>query len=1632
MEPSPSPRDLGTDAAPVVELAPELWARLPHELVFRSLGFLSANEVALTARLVCKSAAAHFERYRVVRLSRDLPRHEEATRSLLHLSSLRGLSLPRRVRVLALVAQTGRAEDLELAHRLSGVLPCHTSVMDAAAAAGQRNSCLWLRRQGCSWGGALAAAAAAGRRDMVEWLLQQDCGADSDGVGEAICSASRAGQEDMLWWLWELRQASIAQRGPPTPQPSASGEQRGSRGRVRAPAPPPERVFARRWLAALAQGSSLGALQRAWAATEGCFDPVVMDLLRTFSPVHDSHRREEVERRLCTQGLCRVLRLAALSPTPDWSAKADFLISRMGQHSPHLRCACPPDPLHPAASTPRVSPGGGSPSGSYSGSAANSGVGGTGLPPHLLASRLEWMRHRGFDLAPWAPELAAAVGDEDALQATRAAGVPPPPRAALVAAARGHVGVLAALREAGASIGESRALFLALRSGHRGAVEWLAGAFPGCVNALGVLEAATGCPGVSTVACPRCRAPAVAEPDGAADQAGTCAGGGDDAADGGGRSGAGGGGEADVAEAAPAGGGGAPVAGRLGDVAALLSWLVDEQGAPVVTSGEAYGEAAAVGGEEAIDWLAARRVEPPVTGQPYVLAAGLGDVATLAALRRAGVRLTPEAFVQAVAAVAEAAPGPSASSALRPPPSVPADCHAEADRSVAGGCAHHGVHAAGDACLATVEPPKAEEREGSRGRVPALWGALTWMAEAGGCEVDWEAAEAAARGAGSRALAVWLQEQRTVLLRQAAEGLGHAEGQAGERAKGASRKWWRKGRGKALEEANEMADHDDEVASAAISAPEVAVQVSRFHAETLDTSFTGDLVVRGLELTVGDKELLADAQLALKRGTRYGLVGRNGVGKSTLLRAVADRTIPGVPQSLKIIYVQQDQVPGDGRTALRTVMDAASRRGALSARIAALEAAYEGTEEAEDAEGSAQMAPAGFGGEQLGEGFGSSSDGEGSGGEGGRAGGPRSSGAGTGGGPAGAGPGGGCRQPRSLADLVAEILAERAEAEAFEAERTAAQRSGLRGQTATRQAVAARGQAKAAAQQQVTPDQAASLAPGVLAELYDELEGLDGSEDEDAQRAAAVLEGLGFSEAQRGAPTRELSGGWRMRVALACGLVAGPHVLLLDEPTNHLDLQSILWLQEQLANRCPDMTVLLVSHDRAFLNAVAQETIVMRDCRLEYFPGTYDAYVQARAEAAIHKERQVAGTERQRAHLEGTIARAEKAAREAGDDKRLNQAASRKKKIDRLGMDKVDGKKFKVSYWAGYHDTLRPQVVLDKPEEPVAIQLPPPEALRQRTPLLQLRDVTIAYAARPGSAVGGGGGGVKAAPPPPPAPVTKATKAPAAAAAKSAAAAGKKGPAGKAGKAASSTPAAAAAVPQVLADGRTVVLSGVTFDVEAGARIGLLGLNGSGKSSLMRLLAGALAPAAGERSSPHPRLQLGWLDQHSGRRMLRGEAERLGLGPGQPVTCSAFDAVQARAPLLKAQEVFDFLGKHAVKGPVAATPLQALSGGQRCRVALALEMLQRPHVLLLDEPTNHLDLLTVQALAAAVRDWEGATVIASHDLQFLKDTCDQIWVVEGGRVSRQPQPEAVDAVDEYAARLMERLRKRAERQRRGR
>ena len=377
-------------------------------------------------------------------------------------------------------------------------------------------------------------------------------------------------------------------------------------------------------------------------------------------------------------------------------------------------------------------------------------------------------------------------------------------------------------------------------------------------------------------------------------------------------------------------------------------------------------------------------------------------------------------------------------------------------------------------------------------------------------------------------------------------------------------------------------------------------------------------------------------------------------------------------------------------------------------------------------------------------------------------------------------------------------------------------------------------------------------------------------------RAAKILAGLGFGEAMQGGPLSDLSGGWRMRVALAAILFAEPDLLLLDEPTNHLDLEAALWLERFL--RSYRRTLILVSHDRRFLNAVTTTTLHLQHGKLTTYSGGFDAYLRARTEAAQRLEalarRQASERQRMQVFVDRFRYKASKA----------RQAQSRLKALARLEP-----------------------IVLPAEEAPARISFPKPPHLNP--PLISLDRVSVGYV--PGKPV----------------------------------------------------------------------LSRLDLRLDPDDRIALLGANGNGKTTLARLLAGRLAPMAGQITRS-PKLASGFFAQHQIEEM-RPEA-------------SAFDHLSALMRDAEPEAIRARLGRFGFGQEKAFVSVGNLSGGERARLNLALVTHGAPTLLILDEPTNHLDIETREALVEAVNDFPGAVVLVSHDWHLLELIADRLWLVADG------------------------------------
>jgi len=392
-------------------------------------------------------------------------------------------------------------------------------------------------------------------------------------------------------------------------------------------------------------------------------------------------------------------------------------------------------------------------------------------------------------------------------------------------------------------------------------------------------------------------------------------------------------------------------------------------------------------------------------------------------------------------------------------------------------------------------------------------------------------------------------------------------------------------------------------------------------------------------------------------------------------------------------------------------------------------------------------------------------------------------------------------------------------------------------------------------------------------------------------RAAQLMHGLGFAYSEIDRPVAQFSGGWRVRLNLARALMCRSDILLLDEPTNHLDLDAIIWLEQWLSSY--PGTLLLISHDRDFLDAVAGAICHIEGQRLRLHAGNYSAFETQRAAQLAQQQATFLKQQREIAHLQSFVDRFKAKATKA------RQAQSRIKALAR--MEKI----------AAAH--------VDTPFE-FAFRQP----AVQPDPVLTLDGVEAGY-------------------------------------------------------------------------GDVTVLSGIRMTLRAGTRLGLLGRNGAGKSTMMKLLAGVLAPLTGGRVEGKG-LQIGYFAQHQ-LEQLRPEESPLWH-------------LTRLSPRTREQELRNFLGGFDFHGDQVTEPVAPMSGGEKSRLALALIVWQRPNLLLLDEPTNHLDLEMRHALTLGLQDYQGALVLVSHDRSLLRATADELWLVEGGTV----EPFDGD-LEDYARRL---------------
>ncbi|HEY0920459.1 ABC-F family ATP-binding cassette domain-containing protein [Devosia sp.] len=400
--------------------------------------------------------------------------------------------------------------------------------------------------------------------------------------------------------------------------------------------------------------------------------------------------------------------------------------------------------------------------------------------------------------------------------------------------------------------------------------------------------------------------------------------------------------------------------------------------------------------------------------------------------------------------------------------------------------------------------------------------------------------------------------------------------------------------------------------------------------------------------------------------------------------------------------------------------------------------------------------------------------------------------------------------------------------------------------------------------------------PHRIAEIHTRLADIDAHTAE--ARAATILKGLGFEQDRQLAPTSELSGGWRMRVALAGVLFSQPDLLLLDEPTNYLDLEGTLWLEKYLATY--PYTVFMISHDRDLLNKAVNSIIHLEHGKLTFYRGGYDTFEETRRMQMELSNKTREKTLAQIAHLQSFVDRFKAKATKA------KQAQARVKMIQKLKP---------------------PAAMFDEYAAPFTFQNPKkiPAA-----PMLTFDDVSVGY-------------------------------------------------------------------------GDKVVLRRITNRIDPDDRIALIGVNGNGKSTFAKLLAGDLKPMGGQMRKSKG-LEIAYFAQHQMDK-LRPE-----WTPLEHVVELMPNDSEARRRSRVAQ-----MGLTTSR---MDTKAKNLSGGERARLLMGLITFSGPGMLILDEPTNHLDIDSRDALVSALNDYEGAVLIISHDRHLIEATVDKLWIAEGGTI----------------------------------
>ncbi len=395
----------------------------------------------------------------------------------------------------------------------------------------------------------------------------------------------------------------------------------------------------------------------------------------------------------------------------------------------------------------------------------------------------------------------------------------------------------------------------------------------------------------------------------------------------------------------------------------------------------------------------------------------------------------------------------------------------------------------------------------------------------------------------------------------------------------------------------------------------------------------------------------------------------------------------------------------------------------------------------------------------------------------------------------------------------------------------------------------------------------------------------DAGEHDAVPRAQSLILGLGFQPGELERPVNSFSGGWRMRLQLARALMAPSDLLLLDEPTNHLDLDALVWLEGWLQRYAG--TLVIISHDREFLDAVTGVTLHIENQKLTRYGSNYSGFELLRAQQLEMQQAAFAKQQDKIAHLQKFIDRFKAKATKA------KQAQSRVKALER--MEKIAPVLANAEFTFEF-------------KEPA--NLP--------NPMLAIQDAAFGY-------------------------------------------------------------------------GDKVILRNVNRSVLAGQRIGILGANGQGKSTLVKTIARTMPALAGTITEGKG-LAIGYFAQQE-LDVLRPQDT-----PLEHMTRMARELGPALGQSGREQDLRNFLGQFLFTGDMVQQSVGSMSGGEKARLVLAMIVWQRPNLLLLDEPTNHLDLNTREALSMALNEFEGTVMLVSHDRALLRAVCDEFWLVGRGGV----------------------------------